>query len=227
MAFLPEEAEEIKRQLLEQVEKLPNENKESIKEYIKSLNHQQLDEFLKKNKIQISEKGLEQEAPEEAEKNGKPSECIFCQIIKNKIPSYKLSENKKSIAILEINPLSKGHSIILPIEHVKIEKLPKSSLSIAQKLAKRIKKKLKPEDLKIETSSFMGHALINIIPIYKDIPLKKTQATEEELKQLQKKLASKPRKKRKETKTKDTTKSNSEKEKDDFSKLPKIGFRIP
>mgnify|MGYP001616358537 CR=1 FL=1 len=228
MPFTKEEAEEIKQQLLIQVDKLPNENKEQIKEYIKGLNETQLEEFLKKNKIQISDKGIEQEGAEqeESEEKSKPSECIFCQIAKNKIPSYKIAENKKSISILEINPLSKGHSIILPLEHVKIEKMPKSSLSLAQKIAKKIKKKLKPEDVKIESSSFMGHAMINIIPIYKDTPLKKTQASEKDLKELQKKLKTTTRAKRKKEILKEDT-SQNQSEKEDLSKLPIIHFRIP
>jgi len=57
----------------------------------------------------------------------------------NKTPSYKIAENKKAIAILEINPLSKGHSIVLPLEHLKTEKLPKSVLGLAQKIAKNSK----------------------------------------------------------------------------------------
>lgn len=225
MAFSKEEAEEIKEQLLEQVERLPNQNKPQIKEYIKGLDEKELEEFLKKNNISISEKG--------GDKEEKPSECIFCQIVKNKIPSYKLAENKKSMAILEINPLSKGHSIILPLEHVKIEKLPKSSLSLSQKLAKKIKKKLKSEDVKIETSSLMGHAMVNIIPIYKDQPLQKRQAQEKELKELQKKLKTSTRAKReKKVKSKEaTSKKPSDTEdkdkKEDISKLPRIHFRIP
>jgi len=227
MAFSKEEAEEIKKQLLDQVEKLPSENKEQVKAYIKNLHENQLEDFLKKNKIQITDKGLEQEGSEE-EKDEKPSECIFCQITKNKIPSYKISENKKSIAILEINPLSKGHSIVLPLDHVKIEKLPKSSLSLAQKIAKKIKKKLKPEDIKIETASFMNHAMINIIPIYKDVPLKKIQANEKDLKEMQKKLKITTRAKRKqEEKPKKQENTKIEDKKEDISKLPKVHFRIP
>lgn len=224
MAFSKEEAEEIKKQLLDQVDKLPNENKFQIKEYIKNLDNVGLEEFLKKNKIKISDTEENNEVSSE-----KPSECIFCQITKGKIPSYKLSENKKSVAILEINPLSKGHVIILPNEHVKIEKLPKSALSLSQKIAKKIKKKLKPEDIKIETSSFQGHAMINIIPLYKDAQLKKIQAEEKDLKDLQKKLKQTIRAKRKKeiTQIKNSSEKPQNIEKEDLSKLPKIHFRIP
>ncbi len=228
MPFTPEQAEEVKKQLLIEVDKLPNENKEEIKEYIKNLDENGLEEFLKKNKIKYSETGISQEPREAGEGASKESEsepkCIFCSITKNEIPSYKIAEAKKAIAILEINPLSKGHVIILPIEHLTIDKLPKSALSLAQKLAKKIKKKLKPEDIKIESSSFQGHAMINVIPIYKNTQLKKTKASEEELKKLKLKLETKTRKKR--GKSKEESKDKPKKQ-EDFSKLPNAPFRRP
>ena len=222
MVLTKEKAEMIKKQLLKQVEQLPQENKEQIKEHIEKLNEEQLEEFLKHNKIDISE-----------EFDGKPMakskpECIFCEITQGKIPSHKIAEDKKSIAILEINPLSKAHSLILPLKHLKTEELPKSSLALAHKIAKKIKKKFKPEDIKIETSNFQGHSFINIIPIYKDIPLKKSQASENELKQLQKKLETKSRAKRAEKETnKINEKNNQVKSSKPEKKLIEIGFRIP
>ncbi|MEK6859260.1 MAG: HIT domain-containing protein [Nanoarchaeota archaeon] len=218
MPLTPEQAEKIKKSLIEQLEKSPQENKEKIIEYVKDLNEEEFEEFLKQNKIQVQgEKGSETIAAEPGEQK-----CIFCSIVTNELPSYKIAETKNSLAILEINPLSKGHSLVLPIEHLPVEKLPKSALSLAQKIAKKIKKKLKPEDIKIETSSLMGHAMINIIPLYKE-PLKKTKASEEELKKLQFKLESKKRVSRK---IKEKTKTKEE-IKQELSKLPKISFRIP
>lgn len=219
MVLTPEQTETIKKSLIEQIEKSDQPNKEQIISYIKELNESQLEEFLKQNKIQI--KGQENpESPVESE--SAEQKCIFCSITKNEIPSYKIAETKKAIAILEINPLSKGHSIVLPLEHTTIEKIPKSILSLAQKIAKKIKKKLKPEDIKIETSSLMGHAMINIVPLYKE-PLNKTKATEEELKKLQSKLETKKRAKRTASTSKSSSKSKTKKDK----KIPKISFRIP
>lgn len=219
MTLTKEQASEIKKQLLIQIENLPQENKEQIKQSIIQLNEEQLERFLKQNNIQLQETGIIEGAEPLAQEQG--SQCIFCSIAENKIPSNKIAENKKSIAILEINPLSKGHSIIIPIEHTTIEKLPKLSLTLAQKIAKKIKTKLKPEDVKIETSSFQGHAIINVIPLYKDKPIEKTQASEQELKKLQSKLETKKRASR--TPKKKTISLT----KQDFSKLPKISFRVP
>lgn len=222
MAFTPEIAEEIKKQLIIEVDKLPNENKEQIKKYIESLDDESLEEFLKKNKIKYTETGISQEHREDEE--SKETKCIFCQIVENKIPSYKIAENKKAMAVLEINPFSKGHVIIIPVEHTTIEKMPKMALSLAQKIAKKLKKKLKPEDIKIETSSFQGHPMVNVIPIYKDTLLKKSKAAEEDLKKLQSKLEVKTRAKRKKQ---SEEKDNKTKKPEDISKLQEISFRIP
>jgi histidine triad (HIT) family protein len=218
MAFTHEQAEEIKKQLFAQVERLPQENKEEIKNYIENLDEEGLEEFLKKNKIQTSEKGISQENAGEGAEEGE-SKCIFCSIARNEIPSYKIAENKKSLAVLDINPMSKGHSIIIPSEHVPVEKLPKSALVLAQKISKKIKKKLKPEDIKIESSGFQGHAMINVIPLYKNVQLKKIKESEEELKKMQSKLEFKKRATRKKFIEKESV--------EDTNKLPKISFRIP
>ena len=43
--------------------------------------------------------------------------CIFCKIIKSEIPSFKIYEDDKFFCFLDINPLSKGHSLLIPKEH--------------------------------------------------------------------------------------------------------------
>merc|ERR1712154_387384 len=43
--------------------------------------------------------------------------CIFCRIIKGEIPSMKLYESDKTFAFLDINPLSKGHALVIPKYH--------------------------------------------------------------------------------------------------------------
>ncbi len=47
-------------------------------------------------------------------------QCIFCQIIAGKIPSKKLHEDDKSLAILDINPAAKGHILLMPKQHYAI-----------------------------------------------------------------------------------------------------------
>jgi histidine triad (HIT) family protein len=219
MAFTEEQAKNIKSQLLAQVEQLPNENKDQIKKHIETLDDASLEAFLKQQNIQVTDQGLQQGPATASE--GQPSDQstgpetpIFESIIKGDIPSHKIDENPKALAILELNPLSKGHCIVLPKTKTTIEKIPKTAFSLAQKIAKRIKSKLKPEEIKIETFQFQDYPAINIIPVYKDQPLNKTKANEEDLKKLQDKLQLKTRSKREPTKKKGKN-------------LPEISFRIP
>ncbi len=44
--------------------------------------------------------------------------CIFCKIIAGEIPSTKVFESEKVLAILDINPVNPGHILVLPKVHV-------------------------------------------------------------------------------------------------------------
>jgi histidine triad (HIT) family protein len=48
------------------------------------------------------------------------AQCIFCQIIEGKVPSKKVYEDAQVLAILDINPASKGHVLVMPKEHYPI-----------------------------------------------------------------------------------------------------------
>lgn len=41
-------------------------------------------------------------------------ETIFTKIVKGKIPSYKIAESETCYAFLDINPLAKGHTLVIP-----------------------------------------------------------------------------------------------------------------
>lgn len=45
------------------------------------------------------------------------SDCIFCKIIAGDLPSHKVYEDDHVIAILDINPASHGHTLVLPKKH--------------------------------------------------------------------------------------------------------------
>jgi len=46
------------------------------------------------------------------------SECIFCKIVADEIPSARVHETDRVLAILDINPLAPGHTLLLAKEHV-------------------------------------------------------------------------------------------------------------
>ena len=107
----PEELKEIKENLISQIKtNFPPEKQTQILNYISSLNDLELEKFLEKENL-IKQK------------------CIFCEIVDNKIPNFKIGENEKAIAILELNPISEGHILILPKEHISEEnKLDRKSV---------------------------------------------------------------------------------------------------
>ena len=185
-----EQISQIKSQLIQQIETaFPEDKKQFAKQQIESMNEKQLEEFLiQNNLIKTSDKmGVQSVSMEQ---------CIFCSIISGKIASYKIDENKNSIAILEINPISKGHALIIPKEHISsADKIPSQTLSLAKKIAKKLKNKLKPKDILIHSANIFGHAIINVIPVYKDETenSQRNQAKPEELEKIQKILITKPK----------------------------------
>ena len=44
-------------------------------------------------------------------------DCLFCKIINGDIPSYKIYEDDETYAFLDINPCSKGHTVVVPKKH--------------------------------------------------------------------------------------------------------------
>jgi histidine triad (HIT) family protein len=43
--------------------------------------------------------------------------CIFCQIVRGESPAVKIFENETVLAFLDINPVSKGHTLVIPKAH--------------------------------------------------------------------------------------------------------------
>ena len=173
-----EQTEELKKEIISQIEKsFPEDKKEFAVAQIKAMNSEQLEDFLKKNKIEFSKTPT--------------TECIFCSIISGNTPSYKIDENSKALAVLEINPLSKGHSLIIPKEHISSsEKISPSIFSLAKKIGKKLKVKFKPKNLEISSANIFGHEIINVIPIYgNEKSEKRTSAKPEELLEIQKSIS--------------------------------------
>jgi len=150
-----EETQEIKEKLLSHIESsFPAEQVTTAKQQVESMNSEQLENFLERNKL------IKEENSEKPEKN----ECVFCSIASDKIKSIKINENKDAIAVLEINPISKGHCIIIPRKHT--NKASKSVFNLAKKVSQNIKEKFSPKSIEISNSKLFGHEIINVLPVY-------------------------------------------------------------
>ncbi|KAL4759026.1 HIT family protein [Aspergillus foveolatus] len=65
--------------------------------------------------------------------------CIFCRIIKGEIPSFKLFESDKVFAFLDVQPLSRGHALVIPKYHgAKLTDIPDDHLTEILPVAKKI-----------------------------------------------------------------------------------------
>lgn len=99
---------------------------------------------------------------------------IFTRIIKGEIPSYKVAENDQFYAFLDINPLSKGHTLVVPKREVDyIFDLNDDELAAMHVFAKRIAKAIEQViPCKRVGVAVMGlevpHAHIHLIPITKE-----------------------------------------------------------
>ena len=174
--MLPEDQiKGIKEQLIAQIDStFPDDKKASAISQIESMDAEQLEQFLIQNNL-INADGSSE---------GTEGKCIFCSLILGEIPSTKIGENEKAIAILELNPISKGHTIIIPKDHVEgKDNLVKEVFDLAKETAERIKKKFEAKDILIENGSMFGHEIINVLPVYDNETLQspKKQSTPEEL----------------------------------------------
>lgn len=71
--------------------------------------------------------------------NKTDSSCIFCKIANGTIPCYKVYEDVLVIAFLDVNPASRGHTLIVPKEHFKdMTTCPKDILSHCFEVAQLI-----------------------------------------------------------------------------------------
>src|SRR6478752_1569353 len=125
---------------------------------------------------------------------------IFSKIIKGEIPSYKIAENEKFFAFLDIFPLREGHTLVIPkIETDNLFDLPDDYLSgmlvFARPIAKAIERSFRCNRCGISVIGIeVPHAHIHLIPINSANDLNFTQAKmklgEEELKSVQQKIVS-------------------------------------
>ena len=109
----------------------------------------------------------------------KKDDCIFCKIAADEIPSRKIYEDKDLIAIMDLNPTSKGHSLIIPKEHCTNiydidEDIAAKVMKTAKKLATKMTVALNCDGFNLlqnngETAGqTMFHFHMHLIPRYKD-----------------------------------------------------------
>ncbi|HWM79108.1 MAG TPA: HIT domain-containing protein [Methylomirabilota bacterium] len=95
------------------------------------------------------------------------ADCVFCMIRDGKIPSSKIYDDARTLAFMDINPLSRGHCLVAPKAHaatlyeVDVEDF-KAAATTAKKLATAIKKALSPDGLNLLQAN--GAAAFQSVP---------------------------------------------------------------
>ncbi len=96
---------------------------------------------------------------------------IFTKIVKGIIPCYKVAETNKFLAFLDINPLAKGHTLVIPKKEVDYyfdlnDNLLKGLTVFSKKVAKAIQKVIPCERIGVTIIGLeVPHAHIHLIPI--------------------------------------------------------------
>lgn len=94
--------------------------------------------------------------------------CIFCKIAKEEIPAYKVYEDEKYIAFLDISPLNPGHTLVIPKEHFRwVWDSPDicGYFEVVRKVAKALQKALETEwVVSAAIGEAVEHAHVQVIP---------------------------------------------------------------
>ena len=98
---------------------------------------------------------------------------IFTKIINGDIPSYKIDENKNFLAFLDVNPLQKGHVLVVPKKEIDYifdvdDKLLSEMICFAKKISAKIKNAFPCNRIGMAVIGLeVPHAHIHLIPINK------------------------------------------------------------
>lgn len=109
--------------------------------------------------------------------------CIFCKIVAGQIPAEIIYENDKMIAFLDINPVTKGHTLIVPKKHsLVLHQADKEDVKIifetVSELAPKIVKFCQADAYNIGVNcgriagQAVDHTHVHIIPRYEEDGLK-------------------------------------------------------
>jgi histidine triad (HIT) family protein len=105
--------------------------------------------------------------------------CIFCKIISGEVPSTKIYEDDKTCVLLDINPVSKGHVLVIPkhTDCYNIFDIPSEDWSAVcttvQKIAIALEKALHCDGVNLimnnreHAGQVVDHPHVHLIPRYK------------------------------------------------------------
>ena len=123
---------------------------------------------------------------------------IFTKIINGEIPAFKIYEDDKFLAFLDINPVAEGHTLVVPKQEVDYlfdldDNLLAEMMIFAKKIATAQKKAIECKRVGVlVVGTEVPHAHIHLIPFKQESQMSlsapKLKFTEEEMKEIQEKI---------------------------------------
>ena len=114
---------------------------------------------------------------------GTMDDCLFCKIVAGELPSTRVYEDDRVIAIMDIFPATRGHALVIPRAHATdVHEVPQNDLAAAAAAAKHLagaaKRGLGADGVTIMQSNGAAawqtvfHYHVHVIPRYDGDPLK-------------------------------------------------------
>jgi len=109
--------------------------------------------------------------------------CIFCAIVSGDAPAEILDEDEHTVTMMDINPATKGHALVIPRDHSEdLLAISEGDLChtavAAQRVVKRMEETIEPDGFNLLNATRVAawqtvfHFHIHVIPRYEDDPLK-------------------------------------------------------
>jgi histidine triad (HIT) family protein len=110
-------------------------------------------------------------------------DCLFCGIVAGDVPAQIVDSDEHTVAFMDINPATRGHSLVVPRTHssdlmeISDEDLERTMVA-ARRLAERLDAALEPDGFNVLNAcrpaawQTVFHYHLHVIPRYDDDPLK-------------------------------------------------------
>jgi histidine triad (HIT) family protein len=109
--------------------------------------------------------------------------CIFCKIVSGELPATIVDEDERTLAFMDINPATRGHTLVIPRAHaadlhaIGTKDLQACALA-AQRLAGRVRERLNADGVNVLNAAGSAawqtvfHFHLHVIPRYEGDPLR-------------------------------------------------------
>ena len=129
-------------------------------------------------------------------------DCIFCKIVKGEIPSYKIYEDEKVLAILDAFPFTKGQTLVFPKKHIAPflfdieDEIYIKLMLAAKKVARAVNESVRPLKTGILVEGLeLEHVHIKIFPLddqgFKIVSGKQLKFSDKEMEEMALKIKNK------------------------------------